>query len=429
MRDARRVPGPLLGLAPVRFLGRISYSLYLWHWPLHRPADRDGRREPLPLASASASCSRRSRSPYASQRWLEDPIRRGRLVGIVPRRNLGSPARCSIAVATASLGLGFGTTQRLAAASGRRRPGHGRRGPPRPRRASPGRHGAVEHGPDRCRACHRHLVGPSRRTSSRRWRAARDDMPADLRRRLPPPQPATELAECVFGDPHRRRPSSCSATRTRPSGSRPRAPGDRAVVAVGVPDQERLHAGDDAGLERQPQARVHGVRPVARCRRDPGGRGATRARHRREQPSLPGRGQRRAATRRRRPDARRRPGHDPRPAPIVGRGRRPDRRHAEVRLRPAGMPVRPPRRHARLQPAAGRDARRGLARDRTRASRQRTARRWSIRTGWACPTDPCPSVIGRFLVYRDQHHLATPYVVALRDRLAGALPAVAAGPR
>jgi len=43
-------------------------------------------------------------------------------------------------------------------------------------------------------------------------------------------------------------------------------------------------------------------------------------------------------------------------------------------------------------------------------------------TGWACPTDPCPTVVGRYLVYRDQHHLATPYVTALRDRLAAALP-------
>jgi hypothetical protein len=47
-------------------------------------------------------------------------------------------------------------------------------------------------------------------------------------------------------------------------------------------------------------------------------------------------------------------------------------------------------------------------------------------TGWACPTDPCASVIGRYLVYRDRHHLATPYVLALRDRLAGALPALEA---
>jgi hypothetical protein len=43
-------------------------------------------------------------------------------------------------------------------------------------------------------------------------------------------------------------------------------------------------------------------------------------------------------------------------------------------------------------------------------------------TDWACPTDPCPAVVGRYLVYRDTHHLATPYVVALRERLAAALP-------
>ena len=43
-------------------------------------------------------------------------------------------------------------------------------------------------------------------------------------------------------------------------------------------------------------------------------------------------------------------------------------------------------------------------------------------TDWACPTDPCPVVIGRYLVFRDQHHLATPFVTALRTKLAAALP-------
>ena len=43
-------------------------------------------------------------------------------------------------------------------------------------------------------------------------------------------------------------------------------------------------------------------------------------------------------------------------------------------------------------------------------------------TSWACPTDPCPVVIGRYLVFRDRHHLATPFVTALRTELAAALP-------
>ena len=45
-------------------------------------------------------------------------------------------------------------------------------------------------------------------------------------------------------------------------------------------------------------------------------------------------------------------------------------------------------------------------------------------TRWVCPTGPCPAVIGRFLVYRDTHHLATPFAAALASRLAGRLPAV-----
>ncbi|MGZ6340950.1 MAG: SGNH hydrolase domain-containing protein, partial [Candidatus Limnocylindrales bacterium] len=43
-------------------------------------------------------------------------------------------------------------------------------------------------------------------------------------------------------------------------------------------------------------------------------------------------------------------------------------------------------------------------------------------TGWACPTDPCPVVIGHYLVFRDQHHLATPFVTALRAKLVAVLP-------
>jgi hypothetical protein len=43
-------------------------------------------------------------------------------------------------------------------------------------------------------------------------------------------------------------------------------------------------------------------------------------------------------------------------------------------------------------------------------------------TRWVCPSSPCPAVIGRYLVSRDTHHLATPFVTALSTRLARALP-------
>ena len=38
------------------------------------------------------------------------------------------------------------------------------------------------------------------------------------------------------------------------------------------------------------------------------------------------------------------------------------------------------------------------------------------------PVEPCPAVIGRYLVYRDTHHLATPFATALSTRLARLLP-------
>ena len=46
-------------------------------------------------------------------------------------------------------------------------------------------------------------------------------------------------------------------------------------------------------------------------------------------------------------------------------------------------------------------------------------------TAWVCPTGPCPAVIGNFMVLRDEHHLTTPFSGALWRRLDDALQGLA----
>jgi hypothetical protein len=50
---------------------------------------------------------------------------------------------------------------------------------------------------------------------------------------------------------------------------------------------------------------------------------------------------------------------------------------------------------------------------------------WVDPTAWVCRTDPCPVVFGRFLVFRDQHHLTATYARALATRLDALLPPLA----
>jgi hypothetical protein len=43
-------------------------------------------------------------------------------------------------------------------------------------------------------------------------------------------------------------------------------------------------------------------------------------------------------------------------------------------------------------------------------------------TPWMCATDPCPTVIGRFLIYRDTHHMTATYARGLARVLEAAFP-------
>jgi len=96
------LPATLLSLSPMRYLGRISYSLYLWHWPiLVLPAAFVGEELPLDvrllLALASVGVA------ALSQRFVEDPIRHGRFVGLASRRGLAMAGALSLCVALVSV--------------------------------------------------------------------------------------------------------------------------------------------------------------------------------------------------------------------------------------------------------------------------------------------------------------------------------------
>jgi len=70
----RSVPVWVLGLRPVQWLGDVSYSVYLWHWPLivllpaARHHDRDGLDDVLIIVLTLLLA-------VASKRWIEDYFR------------------------------------------------------------------------------------------------------------------------------------------------------------------------------------------------------------------------------------------------------------------------------------------------------------------------------------------------------------------
>jgi len=95
----------LVSVRPMRWIGGISYSLYLWHWPLLvLPAAAVGSELPLPARLGLVALT--FVLADASRRWIEDPIRHGRVAKLRPSRSLGIALVSSVAVATVSLGLG-----------------------------------------------------------------------------------------------------------------------------------------------------------------------------------------------------------------------------------------------------------------------------------------------------------------------------------
>jgi peptidoglycan/LPS O-acetylase OafA/YrhL len=425
MRGTAEAPARFLGLRPARFMGRISYSLYLWHWPmLVLPTAVAGETLPLPVRVGLMLAA--IPIAYASQRWLEDPIRRGRIVGLVPRRNLALAGALSIAVATSSLGLGFVTTQRLAAATA---DGESASAPPLPAlgglAATPGPPAAGE-SPRASTPPTQTLPpapgGPVPANLIPPLIAARDDIPAIYDNGCHLAQPATALPDCaygdlgsrtvviLFGDSHAAQwfpalerlamERSWRLVSLTKSGCTP------AWITVWNANFKRAYTECDEWrgrvLERVAAEQADAVIVASSHPYRAAGNG---------EPAAVDGGVALAAGLEETLD-RLRPLADA--VVLIGDtpkfdGDPPDCLSShldEVLACSESRATMVDQRWLETEAAIARDA--GAA--------------FIDPTDWACPTDPCPTVVGRYLVYRDTHHLATPYVVALRERLAAALP-------
>ena len=90
--QAKAAPAGLLSLAPVRYVGRISYSWYLWHWPaLIFAAAIWG---PLSVAAGLAVVAVSWIPTAATHHLIEDPVRLSRVLARRPNRALAIGLAC-----------------------------------------------------------------------------------------------------------------------------------------------------------------------------------------------------------------------------------------------------------------------------------------------------------------------------------------------
>lgn len=106
--DSRAAGSPysLLSLRPVVFIGTISYSLYLVHWPLLQLTQAAvGAQNPLPLWATVLLAVAGVPLAWLMFRYIEQPALKRRWLAAKPHRSLLSAGGASLSVALLATGL------------------------------------------------------------------------------------------------------------------------------------------------------------------------------------------------------------------------------------------------------------------------------------------------------------------------------------
>ena len=90
-----------ISVSPMTFIGKISYSLYLWHWPILVGA-KYGLNRDLRLAEILLCLAASFLAAWLSYRYVETPIRKGALLKSTRSLFLAAGAATAVAVATAA---------------------------------------------------------------------------------------------------------------------------------------------------------------------------------------------------------------------------------------------------------------------------------------------------------------------------------------
>ncbi|MFB7948087.1 SGNH hydrolase domain-containing protein [Kitasatospora phosalacinea] len=107
--------GRALSLGAPRAIGRLSYNLYLWHWPVLVLAE--ARWGTLHWGVKAALTAAAALPAYAALRWLEQPLRRSRVLGEIPRRGLSLGLTAVVFPVLLALVVGSGTIRNLGPAT------------------------------------------------------------------------------------------------------------------------------------------------------------------------------------------------------------------------------------------------------------------------------------------------------------------------